>query len=264
MGVSVAEANGAALSTVQSVERASQLLLALGECPQGAALSELSLRTGLHKSTARRLLLTLSSVGLVRQVPPDDHYTLGARVPALGRAAQVHLLIGPAAHGILVELRDQTTETVHLAVPDRFEIVYLEKVESHQSVQAASRVGYRAPLYCTGLGKAYLAFQPSDVRAEYIATTTLIRRTPTTFTDPAMFVEELAKIRRRGYATDDEENEGGVRCVAAPVLNASGVSVAAISLMAPAGRLSKTRMAKMGELVNLAAMKLARSAGADN
>ncbi|MDX6335248.1 MAG: IclR family transcriptional regulator, acetate operon repressor [Streptosporangiaceae bacterium] len=244
-------------STVQSVERAAALLLALAEFPRGASLSELSAATGLHKSTARRLLLTLSAKALVRQVPPADHYTLGARVPALGQAAQRHLLLGPVTHRILVELRNETVETVHLATPDKFELVYLEKVQSHWAIQASSRIGARTPLYCTGLGKAYLAFQPREVWADYIDATELRRKTPTTLTDPAALIEELSKIRRNGYAWDNEENEPGVRCVGAPVLNSACISVAAISVMAPTARLPTARVAELGSQVKAAAARLA-------
>jgi IclR family transcriptional regulator, KDG regulon repressor len=246
-----------AASTVQSVERAAALLLALAEFSQGASLSELSAATGLHKSTARRLLLTLSAKALVRQVPPADHYTLGARVPALGQAAQRHLLLGPVTHRILVELKNETVETVHLATPDKFELVYLEKVESHWAIQASSRIGARTPLYCTGLGKAYLAFQPREVWADYIDATELRGKTPTTLTDSAALIEELSKIRRNGYAWDNEENEPGVRCIGAPVLNSAGISVAAISVMAPTARLPTARVAELGSQVGAAAARLA-------
>jgi IclR family KDG regulon transcriptional repressor len=245
------------MSTVQSVERAAALLLALAEFPQGASLSQLSTATSLHKSTARRLLLTLSTMAFVRQVPPADHYTLGARIPALGQTAQLHLLLGPVTHRILVELRNETVETVHLATPDKYALVYLEKVVSHWTIQASSRIGARTPLYCTGLGKAYLAFQPREVWADYIDATELHRKTPTTLIDPAALIKELTKIRSNGYAWDNEENEPGVRCVGAPVLNSSGISVAAVSVMAPTGRLPTARVAELGAQVRAAAARLA-------
>jgi DNA-binding IclR family transcriptional regulator len=181
-------------------------------------------------------------------------------VPALGLAAQTHLLLGPATHAILVELMNQTTETAHLATPDKFEMVYLEKVESHWSVQASSRIGARAALYCTALGKAYLAFQPREVWAEYLEITDLKPHTPLSLISPSEVIAELVKVRKHNYALDNEENEPGVRCVAAPVLNEAGVSVAAISVMAPVDRLPLARVPEMGELVSRAAAKLAHVA----
>lgn len=256
----MAAERGGPKSVVQSVERACSLLLALGHTRQGASLSALSAAAGLHKSTARRLLVTLSGMGFVRQMPPDDLYTLGPRMPVLGEAAQTHLLLGPATHAILVELMNQTTETAHLATPDKFELVYLEKVESHWSVQASSRIGARAALYCTALGKSYLAFQPREVWAEYLEVAVLRPHTPNSLTSASSVINELVKIHKQGYALDNEENELGVRCVAAPILNELGISIAAISVMAPTGRLPMNRVPEMGELVSRAAVKLAHSA----
>jgi IclR family transcriptional regulator, KDG regulon repressor len=243
---------------VQSVDRACSLLLALGSAPDGASLARLSRETGLHKSTACRLLATLATSGLVRQVPPDDRYLLGTALPALGDAARAQLLDGHLVHGVLRWLRDQTGETVHLAIPDRFELVYLDKVESGQSLQVASRVGARAPLYCTGLGKAYLANVSPQLLSDFLATVSLEPRTPNTIVDPEAFLSEMETIRRRGWSVDDVENELGVRCVGAAVLGDEQTAVAGVSVTAPATRMTKDKLPTVAALVVEAAVRIGK------
>jgi DNA-binding IclR family transcriptional regulator len=243
---------------VQSVERACSLLIALGTMPSGASLAELSRATGLHKSTAWRLLATLAAAGLVRQAPPDDRYLLGAALPALGDAARAHLVDGPLVHAVLTWLREQTGETVHLGIPDRFELVYLDKVESGQSLQVASRIGARTPLYCTGLGKAYLAHVPAHVLADFLSTVALEPKTPNTIVDPDRLRADLEAIRRRGWSVDDIENELGVRCVGAAVLDETGTPVAGVSVTAPATRLTKEKLPAVAALVVEAARRVGK------
>jgi len=245
--------------TVQSVDRACALLHVLGCTPSGASLAQLSRETGLHKSTARRILVSLVAAGLVRQAPPDDHYRLGAALPRLGDAARLHLFDGNVAHSILRRLRDQTSETVHLGILDRFELVYVDKIESQQSLQVASRIGARTPLYCTGLGKAYLAHMPEAWIADYLAAVELVEKTPNTITDPAALLAEMAKTRSRGWSLDDVENEPDVRCVGAPVLDNAGTVVAAVSVTAPASRLTMDKVPQAAALLLHAAKQLGDS-----
>jgi DNA-binding IclR family transcriptional regulator len=245
--------------SVQSVDRACALLHVLGQTPGGASLGQLSRETGLHKSTARRILVSLLAAGLVRQAPPDDRYRLGVALPHLGDVARLHLFDGNVAHSILRALRDQTSETVHLGVPGRFELVYVDKIESLQSLQVASRIGARAPLYCTGLGKAYLAHMPEGWIAEYLAAVELVAKTPNTITDPAALLADLAKTRKRGWSVDDVENEADVRCVGAPVLDSSGAVVAAVSVTAPASRLTMDKVPRAAAPLLNAARQLGDS-----
>jgi len=248
-----------ASGSVQSVDRACSLLHALGRWPGGASLAQLSRGVGLHKSTARRILMTLAAAGLVRQAPPDDRYFLGPALPPLGDAARLHLFDGHAAHSILTWLRDQTNETVHLGIPDRFEIVYVDKIESRQSLQVASRIGARAPLYSTGLGKAYLAHVSERMLADYLATVELVPRTPNTIVDRAGLVAEMAKTRSRGWSVDDVENEPGVRCIGVPVFDTSGNAVAVVSVTAPASRLTMEKVPETAALVLNTAKRLGNS-----
>ena len=180
-------------------------------------------------------------------------------MPQLGDAARLHLFDGHVAHSVLTSLRDQTNETVHLGIPDRFEFVYVDKIESRQSLQVASRIGARAPLYCTGLGKAYLAHVSPSWFGEYLAAVKFVPKTPNTIVDSAALVAELAKIRKRGWSVDNVENEADVRCVGAPVFDNSGILVAAVSVTAPASRLTMDKVPQTAALVLNAAKLLGGS-----
>ena len=238
---------------VQSVLRAAQLLSALRETHRGATLTELGEVTGLHKSTAHRLLATLRETGFVRYLPVDGLYVLGTELLRLGDAARHQILPGAQAHTFLVALRDETGETVHLGVPDESGLVYADKVESTQAVRIASRVGASMALHCTSLGKSYLAFQPQARIESFLAGAPFPVRTERTITQAPKLRSELGRVRAQGYAIDDRENEEDMRCVAAPILDSDGIALAAVSVSAPANRVPQSRIPALSEAVQRAA-----------
>jgi len=136
---------------------------------------------------------------------------------------------------------EKTGETVHLAILDENEVLYINKIESLKTIRMYSRVGRRGPVYCTGVGKALLAFQPSHKIEEIIASG-LAPQTEHTIVDPETLRRHLADVRARGYAIDNEEIEIGLRCVAAPVRDHSGNVIASISVAGPSQRLTKERL----------------------
>jgi len=133
-------------------------------------------------------------------------------------------------HPFRVKLRDETQKKVHLCVLDGAEVVYFDKVEGHPSLPVISRIGSRAPAYCTGVGKALLSSLPTDQVVELLRKSPLPKRTPTTITDPVQLLEELKKTRDRGYAIDNGEHEEGIKCFAAPIRGYGGETVGAISI----------------------------------
>jgi DNA-binding IclR family transcriptional regulator len=155
-----------------------------------------------------------------------------------GAGAGLHPAIPGCLTSELEALRDQTKETVHLVVLDQMQIVYLEKIPGlHAIGLMSSRVGLRTPAYCTGVGKALLAYQKEDQIREYYRQNGLERFTDTTITDLAQLMSHLAQIRCQGYALDRGEHEDEVRCVAAPVFDLSAKVVAAVSISGPALRM---------------------------
>ena len=178
------------------------------------SLSALMERTGLPRATAFRLLATLEQCGYV--VKDGVDYSLGFKLFVLGNVVAEGLDLRRVAHRHLEALRDATGETVQLAVLEDWQIVHLDRAISNQAVAyMVSHVGAILPAYCTALGKALLAYQSEDLVDAWASTQELRRRTSNTITTAEGLLEELRRIRERGYSIDDEEREVGVRCVGA-------------------------------------------------
>lgn len=236
------------------------LLDVLGREQGPLRLSELARRTGQPRSTTHRLLRTLGEFALVVQ-NSDGHYALGLRLLELGRRAASSTDLREAAVPHLRRLRDLTGETAHIGVVAGDEVVYLEKVESECAIRMSSEIGGRNPLHCTALGKAVLAYGPSDLRKTVLHSRRLAQRTERTLTDKSALSEDLQRIRSRGFSIDDEENEPGLRCIGAPVLDAEGRPVAAVSVSGPVTRVTDQNVDRFASLVMAAGKAISRSLG---
>ncbi len=232
--------------------RAMTLLTAFRTGEAELSLAELSRRTGIPKPTAHRLLTELARWDVVERTPGGVR--LGMGLFELGQLAPRQRGLREAATPFLADLFEATHETVHLAVPDRVDVVYVQKLAGRLGPRVPSRVGGRMPAYCTGVGKALLAFAPPERLAEVVAAG-LVRRTPRTQVAPGLLEQELARVRARGVAEEHEESTVGIACVAAPVLAADGYAVAAISITGWAHRLDTARLAPA---VRTAALGLSR------
>ena len=233
--------------------RAFTLLTAFRPGDAALSLAELSRRTGIPKPTAHRLLGELAGWDAVARGP--DGWRLGMRLFELGQLAPAQRGLVEAATPFLTDLFEATRETVHLAVPDGVEVVYLHKMTGSHGPEVPSRVGGRMPMYCTGVGKAVLAFSPRPVLEQVLAGG-LHRRTPRTVVAPGLLDRDLARIRERGTAEEHEESAVGIACVAAPVLDRHGLAVAAVSITGWANRLDTARVAPA---VRTAALGLSRA-----
>lgn len=227
---------------VQSVVRALRLIDALGESRGEVGIADLSKRVGLHVSTTHRLLATLAAQGYVRQNRETGRYALGAKAFLLAEAYLGQMDLRRAVRPLLERLSHETGETANLVILDGREVLYLDKVESPQSLRIFSRIGRRAPLHCTAVGKVLLAAEPSEVVRRLLGRGPFERLTARTVTAPAPLRVELAKVREQGFALDFEECEEGARCIAVPVRNARGETVAAVSISGPALRMSPQRI----------------------
>ncbi|MCK8616284.1 IclR family transcriptional regulator [Gordonia sp. C13] len=218
------------------------LLAAFGsEAATGVGVSELGRRAGLSKSTAFRVLAMLERNGFVERAGTD--YRLGTRLHDLGRSMQApgqdrlrDLLIP-----FVTDLFTATGETVHLAVLQGTDVVYLAKLYGHRHFPSPSRIGGRMPAHCTAVGKALLAYDPEH--AQRVLDGPMDRPTERTIHDPAALTAELALVRRQGIAVEINESRPGLTCVAAPILVAGGRPVAALSVAGQAGRLDVDRHA---------------------
>ncbi|MDN5917192.1 MAG: IclR family transcriptional regulator [Pseudonocardia sp.] len=233
--------------------RAFTLLTAFRPGEAMLSLAELSRRTGIPKPTAHRLLGELAGWDAVERVP--EGWRLGMRLFELGHLAPAQRGLVETATPYLTDLFEATRETVHLAVPDGIEVVYLHKLTGSRGPAMPSRMGGRMPMYCTGVGKAVLAFSPRAVLDAVLADG-LVRRTPRTVVAPGLLDRDLARIRERGTAEEHEESTRGIACVAAPVPGPDGHAVAAVSITGWANRLNTGRLAPA---VRTAALGIARS-----
>lgn len=224
---------------LKSVSRALETLKVFSLEQPELNLMEISQRLNLNPSTVFRLLATLKAKDFVEQNKDTRKYRLGVACLELGSVCLNQGDIRREAMPILQRLRDDTKETVHLARLAGSDVVYLEKVDGLLPVGVmGSRVGGRAPAHCTGLGKAMLAYQPeSEIRKLY-GESNLHRFTCNTITKLGKFLDELACVRERSYAIDNEEHELDVECVAVPIWDYQGV-VAAISVAGPVQRVNR-------------------------
>jgi len=245
----------------QTLDRALNALLKIGESDaRGLTLAECTRLLGCSKPTAHRILHTLAARGFLRVDAERGRYTLGATNLRLGMAFLERLDLRAEALPLLRQLAHRTGETVHLGVLDRCDVVYIEKVESKHAVRMFSRIGNTMPAYSTGVGKAILAFLPPE-ELEEVLPAKLEARTPATITDRAELLRHLEEVRRRGYSTDDIENEEGIRCVGAPVFDHAGVVCAGISIAGPATRVTPDRFPELGELVRETALAVSSRVG---
>ena len=227
---------------LSSVATSVRLLKAFSEEQVEIGISDLARRLGIAKSTVHRLAVTLVADGMLEQNPDTGKYRLGIALFRLGSLVRRRMIMSNEARPLLRELREKVNETVHLAVLDGSEIMYVFNLESTQAIRMRSDVGVRKPAYCTAEGQAILAFQPPDV-IERVVGDGLAPRTPQTIIDPNKLRKVLDGVRVRGCAIEDEESELGMRCIAAPLRNDAGEVVAAIGLAGPVSRLSKKALA---------------------
>ncbi|MGW0120122.1 IclR family transcriptional regulator [Streptomyces sp. NPDC003327] len=214
----------------QTVDRALSILPLLARGP--ADLGQVADRLGVHKSTALRLLRTLHEHGLVHR-QQDQRYRLGARLFALAQEAVENLDVREIAHPHLLALNERTGHTVHLAVYEEGEVLYIDKVESRYPVRMYSRIGKPVAITVAAVAKLLLADLPEQERRAVAAKLDYPPYTPRSTPNAAAFLKELALVREQGWATDLGGHEESINCVGAPVRGPDGRVVAALSVSAP-------------------------------
>jgi DNA-binding IclR family transcriptional regulator len=250
---------------VQTIERVSAIIDLIGEDRDGTSIKDVSSRLALPKGTVHRLLSSLVYCGYLRQDTATRNYFLGLKLLHLGGLASSQLDIRRIARPFLQAIAEKSKETVHMVVWDEGEVVYIDKVESSQGLgglRMASKVGARNPAHCSAVGKVFLSYLSDEEIVEFICLKGLAPRTANTISEPGSLRRELKAIRDQGYAIDDEENEEGIRCVGAPILDNKGKPVAAISVSGPTVRVTKEtiRDALMKEIV-AGALEISRTLG---
>ncbi|MBN9316820.1 MAG: IclR family transcriptional regulator [Devosia sp.] len=247
---------------IRSVDRALDIL----ECVAGQngelTVDQIVSATGLPKSTAFRVLATLTGRRLLERDPQNQTYRLGMLALVIGARAMGDLDLRRAARPHLENLVAVTGETVHLSILSADNALCIDKVDASRSMRMASFVGFLDPLHCSGVGKALLAFQDEPVRQQLIGRMRLDPHTRHTITDPDRLVAQIDEIRARGYAVDDEEIEEGLRCVAAPIRDHSGSVIAAVSISGPTTRVTDASLSDLAIAVEGCAQTISRELGA--
>lgn len=234
-----------ATPTVQVIERLFALMNVLASREEPISLKEISEKTGLHPSTAHRILNDLA-IGRFVDRPQPGNYRLGMRLLELGNLVKNRLNVRDAALAPMRELHRITQQPVNLSMRQGDEIVYIERSYSERSgMQVIRAIGGRAPLHLTSVGKLFLADDDPQKVRNYATRTGLGGHTKNSLTQLPALERELTKVRRETYANDNEELELGVRCMAAGIYDDQGKLVAGLSISAPAGRLDEAWLGKL-------------------
>ena len=212
-------------------------------------MTSLSRRLGVAKSTVYRLASTLVSEGLLEQNPETERYRLGMALFGLGALVRQRMNVATDARPFLFHLREATGETVHLAILEGPDIVYVLNLESNQAIRMRADLGARKPAFCTAEGRAMLAFQPPDIVNDAARPSAGAAHAEDRSSTRQQIWAALDDVRKRGFATEDEQSELGMRSVAAPIRNANGRVVAAIGLAGPMQRISDEALATFAPLV---------------
>jgi DNA-binding IclR family transcriptional regulator len=245
---------------IQSLGRGLSILEQFSQGTRSLGITAIANRVGLPKSTCFGLLHTLQGLGYIQQDRETGQYSLGVKAFELGQAYITGVDLRSLSRPSLEQIVEKYQETVHLAISEGQRAVYIDNVEASHAVTVTSRVGKECKLHCTAAGKVLLAYMADEDRDEVISRG-LERFTTQTITDPQRLIDHLAQIREEGYAIDHQERNSGLRCVGAPVFNARGQAIAAISISGPNSRVTREKAAELGPVMRLAGLEISRKLG---
>lgn len=248
-------------NVIQSLDRACMILADLATNP-GLTLSELADRLSQSPATLYRVLTTFEAHRITEHDPVTQTWHVGPGAFRIGSAFLRRTNIVERARPYMTRLVDQTGETANLGIRRGSHVMFLSQVETHHSIRAFFPPGTVSPLHASGIGKALLSAMEDDEIRKLVRQAGLEGFTPRTLTGTDALLADVAATRAKGFALDDEERTGGMRCVAAVVRNAAGEAVAGISVSGPLNRLSDGRVARMSQFVQDAARALSDDLGA--
>lgn len=225
-------------NNVQSIERVLTILNTLSEYPEGIQITRLSELVGLNKSTTHRLLSTLLNMRYVVKDETTYRYKLGLQIVYLSRNVLSNMSIAEVSKPYLEKLVSEVNETVHLCIEDNEEVMYIQKIESNQTIRLYSRIGSRAPLYCTAVGKILLSDMQEAKLQQTLSKMEFHPRTEATITSKEELLKEVEKVKAQQYSLDNIEYQEGIRCIAAPIFDYNGNIIAAFSISGPSSRVT--------------------------
>ena len=247
-------------NSVRSVLRAIKILELIGKAGS-MGVTEISRELKSPKSSVYQIISTLVDEHIVEKDSDSNLYHLGLKLFELGNLARFNLEISKVSNPYLKELNEKLDETVHLTVIDEGEVLYIECLESTKRLRTYSVIGVRAPLHCTAVGKAMLAYLPVDEIAKIIQEKGLQKYTENTITDKAILLKEFKKIAQCGYAIDNMEHEDGVICFAAPIWNHDGKVIASVSIAGPSQRITLRMESMFAESVMETTRRISKKLG---
>ncbi|MGC1374330.1 MAG: IclR family transcriptional regulator [Candidatus Sulfotelmatobacter sp.] len=244
-----------------AVERALTMLETVAQSSEGLSNAEISRKLNIPKSSASYILRTLETRGYFARDAESGKYRVGLKVLNLSRSALGGIDVRGVALPIMRRLMHQTSLTCHLAVLDGHEAVYIEKVEPETFIRMDTWVGRRMRVHATSVGKSILAHIPQEELEEILRKSGMEKRTPKTITTAPRLMKELEKVCGQGYAVDDEENNLGARCVAAPIFDEQGLIAASIGLSGTTQQVSPQTMPHIVEALKDAARHISTGMG---
>jgi IclR family KDG regulon transcriptional repressor len=230
---------------VKSVSRALDIIHLVSTKKEGLGVTEIANQIDINKSSVYRILSTLVQYGYIEQDQETSRYKLGYKFLEISSKLLESIDLRKEAKPYLQELEKETNEVIHLVVYDQGEVIYIEKLEGTETLRMHSKVGKRAPMHCTAVGKAILAHLPFNVVLDILERKGMSRHTDKTITDKDEFLKELAQVKQKGYALDLEENEYGIRCIAVPIFDHVGKVIAAVSVSGPTIRMTDERIEQL-------------------
>jgi IclR family transcriptional regulator, KDG regulon repressor len=244
-----------------AVERALAMLEAVAHASEGLSNAEISRKLQIPKSSASYILRTLETHGYLTRDAESAKYRVGLKILSLSRGGLGGLDVRAIALPVMRRLMQHTGLTCHLAVLDGAEAVYVEKVEPEGFIRMDTWVGRRMRVHATSVGKAIVAHIPQDQVEHILRQVGMERRTPKTITGLPRLLKELEKVRAQGYAVDDEENNLGARCVAAPIFDERGAICASLGLSGTTQQVSSHTMPRILEALKDAARHISMGMG---
>jgi IclR family transcriptional regulator, KDG regulon repressor len=234
---------------ISIVAKALTVLESLREADHGLSLKEIAVASGLPKTTTYRILFTLEEQGYVEKLAGDGMYRLTTRLMNFNAGKADHQRLKAIAHPVMERLLAEFQETVNLGVIEQNQVLYLEVLESTHTFRLAAKVGQRGSIHATALGKAIVSYQEGDRPLSAVRSAGLTKFTDHTISSLSELQKEFRRVRQRGYAIDEQESMEGVRCVAAPVFDSSGQTVAGISVSGPGVRMTQEAVHNIAEML---------------
>lgn len=246
---------------IQSVERALKILDLFDEFVPELKITEISDKMELNKSTVHSLLKTLEKYKYIDQNPENGKYKLGLKLIERGNCVVSTIDIRQVARAYLLDLAKRTGQTVHLGILNHKEGVYIDKIEGESAIIRFSKIGKGFPLHATAIGKVLLAFQEPKETSLLLSDYTFTEQTEYSITNQDEFLAQLEKVHQQGYAIDNQENELGVRCIAAPLLNFENKVLAGISISTLISQVNDEKLGKYIKMLKQTSLEISKKLG---